>query len=92
LDEEFVADLSSRAQRRVIEHLAQYAPTADVLVLSDYAKDVLAADVLRDAIERSHWLANPVVVDAHRRAHMASTAHGGRRCRGETWDYLRRGG
>lgn len=62
-DEEEDADLESTSIARVVAALDDVLATADALVLEDYNKGVLVAEVIAHAIARAQARSIPIVVD-----------------------------
>lgn len=62
-DEEEDADLEPTSIARVVAALDDVLATADALVLEDYNKGVLAAEVIAHAIARAQARSIPIVVD-----------------------------
>lgn len=62
-DWELAAPASETAERRLIEAIVAALPRADILLLSDYAKGVLTARVVREAIDAARKLGKQVIVD-----------------------------
>ena len=66
LDEEITAAIDAATARALLERFAGALETADVVVLSDYAKGVLTDDVLRAAIAQSAAMGRTVIADPKR--------------------------
>jgi D-beta-D-heptose 7-phosphate kinase/D-beta-D-heptose 1-phosphate adenosyltransferase len=66
LDEEVTAAIDSATAVALLERFAEALVTADVVVLSDYAKGVLTDDVLQAAITRSGAMGRKVIADPKR--------------------------
>lgn len=62
-DWELAAPASETAEPRLIEAIVAALPRADILLLSDYAKGVLTARVVREAIDAARKLGKQVIVD-----------------------------
>ena len=62
-DWELAAPVSAEIERSLINTLKAVLPRADAVVLSDYAKGVLSANVIRAIIESARKLGKPVIVD-----------------------------
>ena len=63
IDYEQVAPLEAALERRLLAELAREVTQADIVVVSDYAKGLLAGTVCRSLIEMAHAEAKLVVVD-----------------------------
>jgi D-beta-D-heptose 7-phosphate kinase / D-beta-D-heptose 1-phosphate adenosyltransferase len=66
LDEEITAAIDAPTATALLERFAKALETADVVVLSDYAKGVLTDDVLRAAIAQSAAMGRTVIADPKR--------------------------
>jgi D-beta-D-heptose 7-phosphate kinase/D-beta-D-heptose 1-phosphate adenosyltransferase len=55
--------IGGETERSVIEHALAALPRAGAVVLSDYAKGVLTAPVIRAVIEEANKLSKPTIVD-----------------------------
>jgi D-beta-D-heptose 7-phosphate kinase/D-beta-D-heptose 1-phosphate adenosyltransferase len=62
-DSESRAPLDAATQRRLLERLEHCAATADLVVLSDYAKGVLSDSVTRAAIDVARSARKTIIVD-----------------------------
>jgi len=62
-DRELRTPLGEAATTRLLAQLERYLSSADVLVLSDYAKGVLTERITRAAIEAARQANKPVIVD-----------------------------
>lgn len=62
-DRELTSDLHAEAVTEIIGLIRDSIATADVLVLEDYNKGVLTAEVIRSAIECAREAGVPIVVD-----------------------------
>jgi len=62
-DWELAAPASETAERRLIDAIVAALPRADIVLLSDYAKGVLTARVVRNAIDAARKLGKQVIVD-----------------------------
>ncbi|HZD26367.1 MAG TPA: D-glycero-beta-D-manno-heptose-7-phosphate kinase [Alphaproteobacteria bacterium] len=65
-DEESSGPLAPAAAAELVEQVKGALPDCDVVVLSDYAKGVLSADLLADVIAAAQAAAKPVVADPKR--------------------------
>src|SRR6516165_1395644 len=59
--------IGGETERSVIEHALAALPRAGAVVLSDYAKGVLTAPVIRAVIEAANKLSKPIIVDPKRK-------------------------
>jgi D-beta-D-heptose 7-phosphate kinase/D-beta-D-heptose 1-phosphate adenosyltransferase len=66
LDEETTAAIDPTTTGLVLRHFADALQTADVVVLSDYAKGVLSDTVLRDALAQAQQFGRIVIADPKR--------------------------
>jgi D-beta-D-heptose 7-phosphate kinase/D-beta-D-heptose 1-phosphate adenosyltransferase len=66
LDEEITAPVDAAISDRLLDAFAEAVPTADVVVLSDYAKGVLSDTVLAGALARARTLGRFVIADPKR--------------------------
>jgi D-beta-D-heptose 7-phosphate kinase/D-beta-D-heptose 1-phosphate adenosyltransferase len=66
LDEEITAAIDQATAATVLERFADALETADVVVLSDYAKGVLTDDVLHTVIARCGAMGRTVIADPKR--------------------------
>lgn len=62
-DWEIAAPVEPQVERRLIEVIEAALPRADIVLLSDYAKGVLTAEVIRAAIDGARRLGKRIVVD-----------------------------
>jgi D-beta-D-heptose 7-phosphate kinase/D-beta-D-heptose 1-phosphate adenosyltransferase len=62
-DWERAAPAGDEVERKLIDTALGVLPRADVVLLSDYAKGVLSARVVREVIEAARTLGKPVIVD-----------------------------
>jgi D-beta-D-heptose 7-phosphate kinase/D-beta-D-heptose 1-phosphate adenosyltransferase len=62
-DWEVAAPVEPQVERRLIEVIEAALPRADIVLLSDYAKGVLTAGVIRAAIDGARRLGKRIVVD-----------------------------
>ena len=65
-DWEAAAPASAEIERQLIAHAEAALPQVGAVVLSDYAKGVLTARVIRAVIEAARKLGKPVIVDPKR--------------------------
>src|SRR6202030_4644232 len=54
---------SASIEQRLIDAILPLLPRADIVLLSDYAKGVLTAGVIRNVIDAARKIAKPVIVD-----------------------------
>src|SRR6202020_2536092 len=66
LDEEITAAIDQATAATLLERFADALDTADIVVLSDYAKGVLTDEVLRLVIARSSAMGRTVIADPKR--------------------------
>ena len=66
LDEEIAAAIDQATAAALLERFAEALETADVVVLSDYAKGVLTDDVLHAVIARAAAMGRKVIADPKR--------------------------
>ena len=62
-DWEIAAPASEAIERQLIDTAIAALPRADIVLLSDYAKGVLTARVVRHIIDAARKLGKPVIVD-----------------------------
>jgi D-beta-D-heptose 7-phosphate kinase/D-beta-D-heptose 1-phosphate adenosyltransferase len=62
-DWELVAPVAETTERRLIDAIVAALPRADIVLLSDYAKGVLTARVVRNVIDAARKLGKQVIVD-----------------------------
>jgi len=62
-DWELSAPASEVTERKLIDAVVAALPRADIVLLSDYAKGVLTARVIRNVIDAARKLGKPVIVD-----------------------------
>src|ERR1700740_276461 len=62
-DWESVVPASSAIEQKLIDAVLPLLPRADIVLLSDYAKGVLTARVIRNVIDAARKLGKPVIVD-----------------------------
>lgn len=62
-DWELAAPASETTERRLIDAIVAALPRADIVLLSDYAKGVLTARVVRNVIDAARKLGKQVIVD-----------------------------
>lgn len=62
-DWELAAPASEITERRLIDAIVAALPRADIVLLSDYAKGVLTARVIRNVIDAARKLGKQVIVD-----------------------------
>jgi D-beta-D-heptose 7-phosphate kinase/D-beta-D-heptose 1-phosphate adenosyltransferase len=62
-DWELAAPVSETTERRLIDAIVAALPRADIVLLSDYAKGVLTARVVRNVIDAARKLGKQVIVD-----------------------------
>src|SRR3978361_2226051 len=62
-DWELASPAAANIEQKLIDAILPVLPRADVVLLSDYAKGVLTARVIRDVIEAARKLGKPVIVD-----------------------------
>jgi D-beta-D-heptose 7-phosphate kinase/D-beta-D-heptose 1-phosphate adenosyltransferase len=62
-DWELAQPASAEIEQRLIDAVLPLLPRADIVLLSDYAKGVLTARVIRNVIDAARKLGKPVIVD-----------------------------
>src|ERR1700755_288727 len=62
-DWELAAPASEDIEQQLIDTILPLLPRADIVLLSDYAKGVLTARVIRNVIDAARKLGKPVIVD-----------------------------
>jgi D-beta-D-heptose 7-phosphate kinase/D-beta-D-heptose 1-phosphate adenosyltransferase len=62
-DWELAQPAAADIEQKLIDAIVPLLPRADIVLLSDYAKGVLTARVIRDVIERARKLGKRVIVD-----------------------------
>jgi D-beta-D-heptose 7-phosphate kinase/D-beta-D-heptose 1-phosphate adenosyltransferase len=62
-DWELAAPVAETTERRLIDAIVAALPRADIVLLSDYAKGVLTARVVRNVIDAARKLGKQVIVD-----------------------------
>jgi D-beta-D-heptose 7-phosphate kinase/D-beta-D-heptose 1-phosphate adenosyltransferase len=62
-DWELAQPASSEIEQKLIDAILPLLPRADIVLLSDYAKGVLTARVIRNIIDTARKLGKPVIVD-----------------------------
>ena len=62
-DWEITAPAAADIEQKLIDAILPLLPRADVVLLSDYAKGVLTARVIRNVIDAARRLGKPVIVD-----------------------------
>src|SRR3954447_23643341 len=62
-DWELAQPAAADIERKLIDAILPLLPRADVVLLSDYAKGVLTARVIREVIDTARKLGKPVIVD-----------------------------
>src|SRR5213080_1727873 len=62
-DWELAQSASADTEQKLIDAIVPLLPRADIVLLSDYAKGVLTARVIRNVIEAARALGKPVIVD-----------------------------
>lgn len=67
IDDESRAPITGAVAREVIEVIDGQIATASAVVISDYAKGVVTAEIAQAAITRAHRLGIPVIVDPKQR-------------------------
>jgi D-beta-D-heptose 7-phosphate kinase / D-beta-D-heptose 1-phosphate adenosyltransferase len=63
LDHEDIRALSADAERAILAELSRQLPICDGVVVSDYAKGFLTADLAQAIVQRAHSAGRPVIVD-----------------------------
>src|ERR1700716_832543 len=62
-DWELAKPASAEIEQKLIDAILPLLPRADIVLLSDYAKGVLTARVIRNVIDAARKLSKPVIVD-----------------------------
>ena len=62
-DWELASPAAADVEQRLIDAILPLLPRADIILLSDYAKGVLTARVIRNVIDAARKLGKPVIVD-----------------------------
>src|SRR5215212_6531568 len=62
-DWELAVPAAAEIEQRLIDAILPLLPRADVVLISDYAKGVLTARVIRNVIDKARELGKPVIVD-----------------------------
>ncbi|HXD50488.1 MAG TPA: PfkB family carbohydrate kinase, partial [Burkholderiales bacterium] len=62
-DWELAAPAAAEIEQKLINSILPLLPRADVILISDYAKGVLTARVIRNVIDNARKLGKPVIVD-----------------------------
>jgi D-beta-D-heptose 7-phosphate kinase / D-beta-D-heptose 1-phosphate adenosyltransferase len=62
-DWELAASVAADIEQKLIDAILPLLPRADIVLLSDYAKGVLTARVIRNVIDAARKLGKPVIVD-----------------------------